>query len=52
MEGAASDSDVPPSISQSWSDGDHAKAPDGISAVPQTLGLSTQAAISLICLPK
>ena len=34
--GAGSDSDVPPpSINQSWCNGDNAKSPDGISAVPQ-----------------
>lgn len=35
MEGEGSDSDVPPSISQSCCDGDNAKSTDGISAVPQ-----------------
>lgn len=35
LEGADSDSDVPPSISKSWCEGDNAKSPDGISAVPE-----------------
>lgn len=35
MEGEGSDSDVPPSISQSCCDGDNAKSTDGISAAPQ-----------------